>query len=506
MPQIVNTNIASLNAQRNLNRTQSALNTALQRISSGLRINSAKDNAAGLQITDRMTAQIRGMNQAMRNANDAISLAQTAEGALQEITNALQRMRELAVQSRNVTNTENDRKSLNAEFQQLLSEIDRISSTTAFNGRKVLDGSLGTSQFQVGANVGETISVDVSTSMRTTAIGKFASRTFNLATDSTASDGDTLDVDAGDMTINGEAIAAAADNANGAGDGSALSIAAAINTNTADHGVTAAASTATNSVGASDIAGFTFDTGGAAGDTYTLKINGTLVLTQDFVDSNKTVNDLASAINVESSTTGVVAQVNSDGSMTLTAADGRNVEIEELFTVAGVAVNDGDGYFGNVNLTAGTANFEISKGTVALTGEKDINVTFTAAGLAADTEVLFGLADGTANDNTAAQTLAVGNLLTAPAADLAIYRLDVALNDTGSFRGTFGALQSRFESTVNTLQATTENVTAARSRIRDADFAAETAELTRAQILQQAGTAILAQANALPQSALVLLQ
>src|SRR3954470_4114360 len=156
MPQIINTNIASLNAQRNLTTSQMSLNTSLQRLSSGLRINSAKDDAAGLAISDRMTAQINGMNQAVRNANDGISLAQTADGALQEVTNNLQRIRELAVQSANSTNSSSDRAALDQEVQQRLAEVNRIASTTAFNGIKLLDGSFTAQQFQVGANAGET--------------------------------------------------------------------------------------------------------------------------------------------------------------------------------------------------------------------------------------------------------------------------------------------------------------------------------------------------------------
>ena len=174
MPQVINTNVASLNAQRNLNTSQSALATSLQRLSSGLRINSAKDDAAGLAISDRFTTQIRGLNQATRNANDGISLAQTGEGALAEITSNLQRIRELAVQSANATNSASDRAALDLEVQQRIAEIDRTATQTSFNGQKIIDGTFGNAAFQVGANVGETISVGLSTSMRSTAIGKTA--------------------------------------------------------------------------------------------------------------------------------------------------------------------------------------------------------------------------------------------------------------------------------------------------------------------------------------------
>jgi flagellin len=507
MPQIINTNVASLNAQRNLNRSQGDLSVALQLISSGLRVNSARDDAAGLAIANRMTTQFRGFNQAARNAADAISLAQTGEGSLQEITNNVQRMRELAVQSRNATNTAEDRASLDAEFQQLLAENDRIAQTTSFNGRNVLDGTLGSSVFQVGANVGDTISIDVSSSMRNDAIGAFAARTFSLATDGTATDGDTFDLTASnELTINGTAIDAAADNANGAGDGSAISVAAAINAKTTETGVTATAGAATNTATAANIAGFQFDTGATAG-TFNLTINGTSVLTLNVGDTPSTATELASAINTASQTTGVVANVQTNGDLLLTASDGRNIEIQETSTVtAGTAADDAAGFFGNTGIADGAANFEISKGTIELTAQQDINVTFETAGLTADVEQMFGLADGSANANTSAQTIEAANVLTESDSDLAIRRIDQALRDVDTLRGTFGAIQSRFESTIANLQTSAENAAAARSRIVDADFAMETAALTRAQILQQAGVSILAQANSLPQSALALLQ
>src|SRR5690349_11090681 len=188
MALVINTNVMSLNAQRNLSTSGMALSTSLQRLSSGLRINSAKDDAAGLAISSRMTTQINGLNQAVRNANDGISLAQTTEGALQEVTNNLQRIRELAVQSANATNSDGDRKALDQEVQQRLAEIQRIASQTSFNGRKVLDGSFGSASFQVGANVGETISVGLNTSMKTNAIGAVAHTEGNVdLTDDVAS-------------------------------------------------------------------------------------------------------------------------------------------------------------------------------------------------------------------------------------------------------------------------------------------------------------------------------
>jgi len=504
----VNTNTFSLNAQRNLNRLQSPLQTAMQRLSSGLRINSAKDDAAGLAISNRMTAQIQGLNQAVRNANDGISVAQTGEAALMEITDNLQRMRELAVQSRNATNTDSDREFINSEFQQLLAENDRLARTTAFNGKNILDGSFGIGVFQMGANVNETISVDISSSMRASAIGTYAVKTYSLATDGTPTDGDTWDLTGNDlMTINGKVIAAAADNANGAGDGSALSIAAAINANTDDHGVTATAKAATNTATAANIAGFAWDTDALAGDTYALTINGTLVLTQTHGQAPRTASELTSAINTYSATTGVVAKTNNDGSMTLTAADGRNIEIAEKFTIAdGTPQSDGAGYFGTSAQNPANTYYEISKGELELKAARDINITFTAAGQAADVERLFGLADATGSNNTLAQNLDASHISDITNADMAIYRIDQAIKDVDELRGAFGATQKRFESTIASLEATAENVSAARSRIMDADFAAETANLTKLMIIQQAGISVLAQAKSIPQNVLALLQ
>ena len=250
MANVINTNVLSLNAQRNLNTSQNSLATSIQRLSSGLRINSARDDAAGLAISDRMTSQIRGFNQASRNAADAISLSQVGEGALQQVTNNLQRMRELAIQSTNATNTAEDRISLDAEFQQLLAANDELASNTAFNGRNVLDGSLGNATFQVGANVGETISVDVSSSMRNTDIGQVA--TTSLVQTAQAADtglnfaaltADAAVLDAGDIQIGGIDIGAATAAANGLGAGSSPQIVDAINALTGSHGACALAIT-----------------------------------------------------------------------------------------------------------------------------------------------------------------------------------------------------------------------------------------------------------------------
>ena len=508
MSMSINTNIAALNAQRNLGRTQGMLNKSLQRLSSGLRINSAKDDAAGLAISSRMGAQVRGLNQAVRNANDGISLAQTAEGGLQEVTNILQRMRELAVQSRNDTNTTSDRQSLDAEFQQLLSEVDRIATTTAFNGRNVLDGTLGTATFQVGANVGETISVDVSTSMRTNSIGGYASVSYALANDVNDSTGDDFSLDnEGDWALNGVNVGAAIDGANGQGDGSALSIVNAINLGTDDHGVTATADATTVTVTAAEIANFAFTDTTAAGDdtlTYTLTINDQAIFTQGEGDTPYDADGLASQINGQQATTGVSASVQANGDIVLTAADGRNIEIKEVRSAGSDATDSVVGYFGNtLTGAAEQTNYDITKTTINLSANTAIQ--FYVADAAANNILAAGPGAG-ATDTTDVSTLDVSNILTETASDLAINKIDEALSDVNTFRGTLGAIQNRFESTVANLQSVSENISAAKSRVMDADFAAETAEMTKAQVLQQAGVAMLAQANMLPQAVLSLLQ
>jgi flagellin len=501
----INTNVASLNAQRNLGQTQNLLNQSLQRLSSGLRINSAKDDSAGLAISDRMNAQIRGLNQAVRNANDGISMAQTAEGALQEATNIMQRMRELAVQSANETNTETDRQSLNAEFQSLMEELNRIADTTAFNGKNVLDGTMGQATFQVGPNVGEIVNVDMSTSMRTDSIGNYVTKTFALKTDGTATDGDTYLLDAsGDLIINGESIGAATAGSYGQGAGSAKSVAEAINAKTADHGVTAEAQETVKTVSSTDIESFAFTDDLTTNDTltYTLEINGVAIETKTEGDSGSTVEELAAKINAVSSDTGVTAKVEDDGGMTLTAADGRNIEIKETLA-GGTEVADAvKGYFGNTITGSGSVtNYDISKADLKLTSARDIKLEF-----ANEADTLFGYADSTNTDTISTQALATSDILTIGKANDSIYRLDQAIEDVDVFRGDLGAAQNRFQSTIANLQNVSENLSAARSGILDADFAAETAVMTKAQIMQQAGVAMLAQANQLPQTVLSLLQ
>jgi flagellin len=463
MAQVINTNIASLNAQRNLNRSQSAMNTSLQRLSSGLRINSAKDDAAGLAISERFTAQIRGLNQAVRNSNDGISLAQTAEGALSEVTTNLQRIRELAVQSANATNSASDRAAMQQEVSQLVSEIDRVAKQTNFNGVKLLDGSFSAQAFQVGANVGETITVSGITNATKVGLGLdngSATVTGGAVTGALA---------AGTLSINGASVGAAA--------GDAKSIADAINA-VADT-VTATAAT-TVSIGA-----FTDHAGASNGSTYSLTVGGVAISHTAAGGSGITAADLDAALLAKAEDleqAGITYEGSfEDGTLVFTDVEGRDLTISENASGTTAAVASG---------TTGTHSGTI---TLQSTGA-DLVIAGTGAAAA-------GLTTGT--------TAATGNQLdvsTVEGANALIQAVDLALDNVNGSRATLGAIQNRFESVVASLQTSSESLSAARSRIQDTDFAAETANLTKAQILQQAGTAMLSQANSLPQNVLSLLR
>ncbi len=394
MPSFINTNMASLNAQRNLNSSQTAQSTALQRLSSGLRINSAKDDAAGMAISARMSSQIRGTTQAARNANDGISLAQTAEGAMNEVTSNLQRIRDLSVQSRNASNSVSDRAALNAEAQTLMSEIDRVSNTTSFNGVKVMDGSFSGQAFQIGANAGESISINKIVDSRSSALG----------TTSTA------------PAVSGSATSSGTGGFGGAIASGGLTI----------NGV---------NLGAIAAAGSAAERGA----------------------------QVAAAANAVSGQTGVLATVDNVGNVTLN-----------------------------------------NYGTVPTTSAGAVNTGIAIAGTS--TTAFTGLTTQTASTAVAGVGFAGLDITTTAGADAAVAHMDNALTAINTARSDMGAVQNRFASVVNNLQTTTENLTASRSRIQDTDFAAETASLSRSQILQQAGTAMLAQANQLPSQVMTLLR
>lgn len=561
MPQIINTNISSLNAQRNLNRSQNDLYTSLQRLSSGLRINSAKDDAAGLAISDRMTTQIRGLDQARRNANDGISLAQVAEGALQSSTDILQRVRELAIQSMNATNSSSDRQALDAEVQQLAQELQRVAAVTEFNGQKLLDGSFTGAVFQVGANSNQTITA-TSANFQTNAYGNYrigalaatsptgfgelskgSTPTANLTR---VGNGDISPITNGELSINTATGTNVLDYPDGA---SAFDIAATINQ--AALGVRASATTQFV-LGANDSAGATASfrqnttysfflatdttnptgtpaaTGPAAGFVSVSFVTGGTDTTAA-VGSAEQLNSAAQAFNDAAGKTGFTAQVvrtdnggyglhiiNENGKdLRINNTSATDVVIEDVRAIDGDPTTNADdaptlGYPQNPNYQALAASGDVDSWGAG-------NGHWITGQLVLDSEASFSITDnqggtqaGFLNTNAVAgsklqQTKDV-DVSTVDAASRTLAIVDSALTSINNQRARYGALQSRFESTIVNLQTTSENLSASRSRIRDADFAQETAVMTRNQILQQAGTAMLAQANALPNQVLSLLQ
>lgn len=610
MSQVINTNMASLNAQRNLNASQGQANTALERLSSGLRINSAKDDAAGLAISERFQSQISGLNQAQRNANDGISLAQTAEGAMDEITNNLQRIRELSVQAANATNSISDRQALNEEVQQRVEEINRIASQTSFNGLKVLDGTFGTQTFQVGANSGETIGISGLDS-RGSQIGSVMKQTSNLAGfagGETRLDISSLDLENGSIdlagTIGGEDIFVA-----GASYDDAEELAEVINdkignltdlesltasasedgasiifTNATESEFTADLTVSSKSTDQTSITTANFmlrdgstttqskellDNSGAPSLDYSLgdvtgsfsvKISGqpdpeiiTFSVPQgsddkaleaainDAITANDNVSGLSVALtdgvfNLEktSSTPYGISDIKfSDGvntsSLTTSINAPEETTIAENFANGETysfqaTINDTVYEFENVgslndlvsqvnaksNETGIQANLNRNNDEIYFSSQfnepftVDIQADFDGSGsFDPATETILNL-QATSEDNSV--SMANIDISTAEGADTAMIAVDYAIDTINGFRAELGAVQNRFESTIANLSTTSENLSASNSRIRDADFAAESAELARTQVLQQAGLSVLSQANARPQQVLQLLQ
>jgi flagellin len=480
----INTNLSSLNAQRQLTSTSNSLGRSFERLSSGLRINGARDDAAGLSITTCFTAQIRGLNQAVRNSNDGISLAQTAEGALNETTNILQRMRELSVQSANDTNNESDRASLQAEVNQLKNELDRIAETTNFNGNKILSGDFLAKDLQVGANVGETLSVSIDAA-GTKDLARQVRTDLEVVSDAALSAG-SISISYKDAS-SATGFSSADVRASNAGDdkystslksSSAIAKAAAINSLTETTGVRAI-------VGKTTAEGNAIAAGTLDGTNY-IEINGQKI-SGFAVQDNDASGELVDAINAVADKTGVTASLDSDSQLVLTAADGRNIEIETV---------------GNAHTTTGlntAAETTVTTGSLALQSNDqfDINATASAAGVIGQAPGVFGV-----NSDKSVNSVDISSR---EGAIMALDVIDLALEDISSNRAKLGALQNRLESTINNLSTTSENLSASRSRILDADFASETAQLSRNQIIQQAGVSILAQANQQPQIALGLL-
>jgi flagellin len=481
MALVINTNVMSLNAQRNLSTSGSQLATSLQRLSSGLRINSAKDDAAGLAISDRMTTQISGLNQAARNANDGISLAQTTEGALQEVTNNLQRIRELAVQSANATNSTSDRNALDQEVQQRIAEIDRIASQTSFNGRKVLDGSFGGATFQVGANVGETISLSLTSSVKATAIGQVATSTgsVDLNTLITGGSGGT----AGTYTSGAITMA---DMTGGGAQTFTITTSAGTDSVTLNTDYSGDADVSVNMIGDINAALTT------SGVTASMGAGNTLVFT-DAVNGGTVAVGGADAAFVTTGGASAPGAADTGGTLTVGAF---NVQVgtATAVNVAGT-FNTAQDFADSINSSATGvyASIDSTNHLVLSSGEA---LTLSGAG-------------ATATGNTSAAlagSLNAQDVLSVTGANSTIQSIDAALTSVSTLRSTLGAIQNRFQSTINSLQGVSENLSASRSRILDTDFAAETAALTRAQILQQAGTAMVAQANQVPQNVLSLLR
>ena len=614
MTQVINTNIASLNAQLNLSKSQGALQTSLQRLSSGMRIHSAKDDAAGLSISDRMSSQITGLDQAVRNANDAISLSQTAEGALNTVDTNLQRIRQLALQSANSTNSNSDRAALDAEVQSLITEIQRIATTTEFNGLTLLDGSFAASQFQVGANANQTISVGIgaattdqlgswggtagtvasnaaltsAVSMKinsiqvgnsqdlsgtipgwdaSSAASKAAAiNTVTPTTSVTATATSTISgnipivgqaLNSGDLLINGVAIGAIA--GAGSANSEANNVVAAINLQSTSTGVVAMANASTGAItlnaadgrnislsagsagaaskvynatglkagtiGAAALGStqsFSLATSGVTGDTLLI---GGVTFRFDRSVTGTTVNSSASvtvgvstATSTALATTALIAALNaaqtngltagSMGSITATAGAGTNIILTDARygTTAAASLNSIATATGTsvISITAGVAGADftngtavVTRGTIKLNSDANFSLTDAGGGLAAA---------GMGTFNVGQTKLSGLSISTVVNSNTAITTVDAALAQVNAIRANLGATQNRFASTVSNLQTTSQNISAARSRILDTDFAAETATLTRSQILQQAGVAMLAQANALPNLVMSLLK
>ncbi|TFW26017.1 flagellin N-terminal helical domain-containing protein [Duganella callida] len=515
MAQVINTNLASLNSQRNLTSSQANLSTSLQRLSSGLRINSAKDDAAGLAISERFSSQIRGNTTAARNANDGISLAQTAEGGLSTAGDLLQRIRELAVQSANGSNSASDRASIQNEVSSLSKELDRVATSTQFNGQNVLDGSLVSTQFQVGANSGQTINIGVQSAkandignntIAPTATGTSlnaakAGGTNSLATDLTSNmTAGTMTITSGTGTKQDIFLTATAGGPPATVGDTAKSVAAKVNATTGTTGVTAQASTSATISGIVD-GSVNFQLRGA-NSTANDANSKAVTISAKVVGGDLTA--LAQAVNAQTATTNVTATIKLDasGNKELQLNDSAGNDIQLATQSGDVALQSAQVRGADVNGAAGTgvslANTDsaVIGGTVKFSADSGFSITDgTGAVTGATTTVGSDL-----------QSVSKIDVSTVAGANAALQTIDSALNQINSNRASLGAIQNRFTSTIANLNTATENLSASRSRIQDTDFASETASLTRGQILQQAGTAILAQANSLPNGVLSLLR
>ena len=531
MASVLNTNMPSINTQRKLSKAQSALDKSLERLSSGLRINTARDDAAGLAISERMTAQVRGLTVATRNANDGVSMAQTAEGALAEMGDILQRIRELAVQSANATNSAGDRKSLNDEVNQLVAELNRFANTTEFNGMKLLNGDDPVSAFHVGANSNQTI-VATTTDFRTSKYGSYQIGNVtatastakagkgvsisNAVTSTTANVSSNLQVTgaavsvAGTMTLNGP-------NASGSVSlsvsDSAADIASKINSQDLT-GIKATAKTETMigfTTGDYTIEISTTNATSNSANTATAQISFSVPkIGGDTIGSSaEALTDAVNAFNEQSSKTGITAKLNdAKTGIILENDEGKNINVTLKSSNTIYMGNASNGSAAAVSANATSAKTFTAAGQVTLDSARSYSVT-----LAASMNIQAGVLSGGSMGNTSSATTYGSTLQRVDSLDIttikgandAIHICDSAIDAVNAQRAKYGALQNRFEHTISNLQTSHENVSAARSRIQDADYAAETAALSRNQVLQQAATSMLTQANNLPQNILTLL-
>lgn len=546
MAQVINTNVASLNAQRNLNMSSNSLQQSLTRLSSGLRLNSAKDDAAGLAISERFTAQIRGLDQARRNANDGISLSQTAESALQSSGDILQRIRELAVQSANATNSSGDRAALNAEVQQLTQELQRVATNTEFNGQKLLDGSFTAAQFQVGANANQTITA-TSGNFQTNAYGNY--RIGGLAASTNTPNG-VGDLVVGTSIADGKLTTAGANGNTSVIAGDTITISSSLGSkdityaaassaeqiaakiNQAETGVKATALTsfvlgaddaaagaagfeqatsysfllATDTTDGADPTSFTtvsFSVGGTASGSAAAQASQLNAAVQAFNDVAGRTGFTAKIVETDNGQFGIqlTSEAGKDLRIMNDSASGADLVIED------VSVLDGDaataGALSSTLTAAGNTGTWAAGNGAWVTGQVILD---SDRSFALTTQVDTDITTATGTFGGQLQSVDKLDISTVESSNRSLALVDSALAAVNTQRARYGALQSRFENTISNLQATSENLSASRSRIRDADFAAETANLTRAQILQQAGIAMLSQANALPNNVLSLLR
>lgn len=505
MSLVVNTNVSSINSQRQLGKVQLAMTKSLERLSSGLRINHSSDDAAGLAISTGMNAQTSGMEQAARNANDGLSVIQTADGAISEQVEILQRIRVLAVQASSDLNSSDNLKSIQEEINQQVKELTRIGDTTNFNGMSLINGTFSSKSIQVGANAGETIDLSIG-DYRAAYMGGYAELKGSAVGAAPAGQIMNAIAGGGDVTLGplgGTAVSIAQSKTDGVSayfsDRSAIAKATAINASTSQHGVTATVG-ATTLTGASAVAASAFS--GTA--TSALTINGVAIIKVGdtmSISAGDSTGALRALINAKTTQTGVVASLDSSSKLVLTASDGRNILVDVGAGTAAASAAGMSGFGANVTGSTTAAATHAATGIITLRSNTDFVVGGTA-------DYLIGNGIARNTYNVSGKTIATIDVTDKvnDGAGSAIRSVDSALAKITNEQAKLGAMSNRFSHTISNLQISIENLTAARSRITDTDFAVETASLTRAQIIQQAGTAMLSQANTLPQAALNLLQ